>query len=195
MMYTGSINTEFEQLRDFEDYEIRLVDGYAIIRRIENQLYVDYKFYGGSYNIYAVELNNKLYDLDIIIAKHYIEHDSKYDIVDHVDKNKLNYNITNLRWVPNLHTILAQDVKPYPKYRKYTDGLPPGAVALSHYNYHPLKKDVVYCNGAFYYKGDESNKLPMFRTKNGGHYAQAEDNHHKKVCIYLDKDDKIKFWE
>ena len=194
MYYTGSINTEFEQLKDFKDYEIKLVDGLAIIRRIENQLYAEYQFwYPG---VYFVVLNNEPEPLHIIIAKHYIEHDSKYNVVEHIDKNRLNYKITNLRWIPTLYEqFLLENKVDSQKYRKYTDNLPPGAVALSCYNYHQLKKDVVFHNGTFYYKGDKSNELPLFITKNDGRYVQVEDINNEKVNIYITKWNKIKYWE
>lgn len=49
-----------------------------------------------------IQLRNKRILLHRLVAEHYIANPHNYPQVDHLDRNKLNNNIENLRWVNSL---------------------------------------------------------------------------------------------
>lgn len=65
--------------------------------------------------------NNKRVTLMVhrLVAEHFIDNPNNYNIVDHIDGNQLNNNVTNLRWVTQRDNILNENT--YPKYRTNID--------------------------------------------------------------------------
>ena len=97
-VYIGELNTSYEPLKGFEnDYKIKLVDGNAKIKRIDDGYEPKYTLdkTSGYYRIY---LNDKSYRLHRIIAEHYIDHNKKYNVIDHIDQHRDNYNIMNSQY-------------------------------------------------------------------------------------------------
>jgi len=55
---------------------------------------------GGGYYKTCLSLNGKVFNKVIhrLVAEHYIPNPNNYKVVDHKDRNKLNNNVSNLRW-------------------------------------------------------------------------------------------------
>ena len=195
MIYTGLINTEYEQLTGFEDYEIKLVEGLAKIRRIDNHFEPKYS-YCKTNGYYFVALNRKQYLLHRIIAEHYLNHDSEQVEVDHIDHNRLNYNITNLRWCTKSENGKNRSISTSNTDIDYNfvDDIPDNSVSILRYGKH-FFKDYYYANNTFYYwTGINFRILPKLLSKNSYEYVYATDTNNKKVMIYINKWDKIKGW-
>jgi hypothetical protein len=81
------------------------------IQGYENYLiYPDGRVFNKKYNRYlnpkpkitgykCVNLNGDEFRVHRLVAIHYIPNPNKYDEVDHIDRNKLNNHVENLRWV------------------------------------------------------------------------------------------------
>ena len=190
MIYNGDINTQYEQLTGFEDFEIKLVDGYAKIRRIKTK-HEQKCIYSKPTGYYFVALNNKMYRLHRIIANHFIPHDYKHNVVDHIDRNKLNYHISNLRWTTQQENTKNKSSNRSVKY-EYVDDIPDNSVSILRYEDHWFK-DYYYANNTFYYYNQHQFRiLPKLLTKNGYEYVNAYDINNKKVSIMINKWDRIK---
>ena len=90
--------TAFTPLRDFEDsYEIE-IDPPHRIRRIGSDRFLTPSLQRLT-GYMRVSLNSRPYLLHRILAKHFIPNPDNLPEVDHIDRDKTNNSIENLRWV------------------------------------------------------------------------------------------------
>ena len=190
MQYTGELNTSYEPLRGFEnDYKIKLVDGFAKIKRIEDGYELKYTIIPRGY--YTVHLHRKQYLLHRIIAEHFIDHNDKYNVIDHVDQHKDNYNITNLRWTTQKENLKNRPGNKGIEY-EFVDELPDNAVGIVMYGKHFLR-NYFYANDTFYfYTGVNYRILPKLQKSKNSYFVIAYDIDNKNVKIHINVWDKIK---
>jgi len=83
-------------INNFNDYLI-YKDGrvYSKKRNIFLKGWIDRKGY------HLVDLNGNAVRVHRLVADNYIPNPNQYPCVDHIDRNKLNNNLENLRWVNN----------------------------------------------------------------------------------------------
>ena len=81
----------------FQDYLI-FEDG-SVFSLFTNKLLKN--GYRKGYNMVRLYKNDMYINKSIhrLVAEHYIQNPNNYNIVDHIDHNKLNNNVKNLRWV------------------------------------------------------------------------------------------------
>ena len=88
----------FQPLRDFEDsYEIE-IDPPHRIRRIGSDRFVTPYLHRAS-GYMCVRLNDGIYKLHRILAKHFLPNPDDLPEIDHIDRDKTNNSIENLRWI------------------------------------------------------------------------------------------------
>ena len=92
------METQYVALNNFEDYEIlnkhpytikRKKDGYTIGEWFDHKGYV------------VIKLNGKSYKKHRIIAEQFIPNPDNLPHVDHINHNRADYRIENLRWITN----------------------------------------------------------------------------------------------
>jgi hypothetical protein len=77
----------------YDDYV--LFENGVILSIIKNR-FLDGSVSSGGYII--INLNGKNYRLHRLLAQSFIENPNGYDEVDHIDRNRLNNDLSNLRW-------------------------------------------------------------------------------------------------
>ena len=109
----------FEPLRDFEnDYEIEVEEPHRI-RRIGSDRFVKIgsdrfvKVFVDNTGYAKLQLNGRIYQLHRILAKHFLSNPDDLPQVDHVDRDKTNNSIENLRWVTGSENARNRRVTAY----------------------------------------------------------------------------------
>ena len=80
-----------------------------------------------------VKLNGRTYQLHRIIAKHFIENPDDLPQVDHIDRNKTNNSIENLRWVSNSENSRNRTFTAHGR-REYLTTAPNDLIEITQYN-------------------------------------------------------------
>ena len=104
---------EFKIIKDFENYIIyKNGDVYSKVRRGGGGFKKKILNKQGYYTI-AFTKNNKIYNrcLHRLIAEAFIPNPDNKPCVDHIDRNRLNNNIDNLRWVSYAENNLNKNIK------------------------------------------------------------------------------------
>ena len=89
------------EIKDFPNYLI-YDDGrvYSKKRKGTDGGFITWKTKKDGYKVVQLYKDGKAYNKRIsrLVAEHYIPNDKNYDFVDHIDRNKSNNNVSNLRW-------------------------------------------------------------------------------------------------
>lgn len=159
---------EFRKIKDFEMYEISNLGN---LRRIYSYGYKYLKpsIKGNIYPKYTLSLNGKLksFKVHILVAKCFLNYipNKGVIVVDHIDNNKLNYNLTNLKII-SMRENLIKDNKRESKYPNVYKNRKKWRARINYNNYN-------YCLGTFetqemaYEKINEFLKKMEGGTKNG----------------------------
>ena len=120
----------FEQLNNYPDYEISINYPYRI-RKIKNHVEVPTFINNGGY--IALTLNHETKLLHRIIAEHFIDNPNGYNIVDHIDRDKKNNHLDNLRWVPPKTSVENRDSFKKQSKKEYLSELPENVFKIDKY--------------------------------------------------------------
>ena len=187
---------EFIPLKDYKDYEI--LNQYPFTIRRKNNHYV-IKENINSKGYPSINLNCKKINKHIIIAKQFIPNDDPINklYIDHINKDKTDYHLTNLRWVTsseNNKNITSKNGVEY----EFIDNIPDDAIVILYYdtkNGRKIFNETEY----YYYRDDEVDKdifyakitdnlyriMYINKTKSGREFIMTRDINHGKVAIYI----------
>ncbi|KAA6376224.1 MAG: hypothetical protein EZS28_028249 [Streblomastix strix] len=173
------------------DNEFEINDVYPHqIRRIDNQE-IKEPYEANGY--YVICLNAKRYQLHRLIAQNFIDNPDNLNEVDHVNRDKSDYHIDNLRWITHSDNLRNKSSSNNIDY-VYVDSLSDDAIVINEYGKHRFE---------FYYYDNETDEFLFY---NGRQYRQLHVNEMKKtgalfvymmstddkqVKIYLNKFKKI----
>lgn len=89
---------QFTALKDYPDYEINTNGD---IRNIKTKRILKPSIGDRGYYKINLRVNKKHFNVKVhrLVAVTFIPNPNNKEIVDHIDRNKLNNNVTNLRWV------------------------------------------------------------------------------------------------
>ena len=137
-----------------------------------------------------VELNGKSYLLHRIIAEQFIENPNpaRLTVVDHIDRDKTNYRISNLRWTNQSQNCRNKSSHKGVVY-SYIDMIAEDCIVVDHYGNHVLQNyDYDENLDQFFWHDVELaryRELPVLTLKNGTRYVCAVDSEGKQVAIRI----------
>ena len=136
------------------------------------------------------KLNNITYQKHRIIAQQFIDNPNNLPFIDHINHNRADNRIENLRWCSSSENNKNKASNKGIVY-DYFDEIPceniDDIIEVRDYGRH-IFEDLYYCNDCFYFfNGIQYRRLHINYKKNGSAYVQPYDNEGRNCCIYYSK--------
>ena len=148
-------------------YEIEIESPHRI-RRVNGDKFIAENINNNTGYIQC-KLNGKSYLKHRIIAKQFIPNPENKQEVDHINGDKTDNRIENLRWATRSEN--AHNTKPYKKQKiQYVEELPADFVAINHYNNYQFE-DYYYSpsEDKFYHDDGERARIICTNTTGNGY--------------------------
>ena len=176
---------EFEELKIDNDYEIaRDIYPYIIRKKGKSK---PIKASCNTTGYQQVNLNGKRYCLHKVIAAQYLDNPNNYDEVDHINHDKSDNRISNLRWCSKSDNLRNKSA--YGGYEAtYVGELSDDAIEVTDYCGHQLEFYYFDQDKFFFYNGVAYRELHVGEDKrNGALYVWTRDIENKRVKILYNK--------
>lgn len=165
---TEPTSTEWVELVVDTDYEINTEYPYEI-RRKSNKRIISESV--NHYGYIQIALNQKNYKKHRVIALQFILNPNNFSEVDHIDHDRTNYHIENLRWISSSNNSKNKASNKGVVY-EFVDDIPDDSIKVTHYNSHEFED-------YYYYHDDETNE-DNFYWFNGKQYRILHINESKR---------------
>ena len=185
MMSVESQPVEFVSLLDYDEYEILTVYPFTI-RRKDNHYEVS-EFERNGYS--CVYLNKKNCNKHVLVAKQFIPNPNNLPQVDHINRNRTDYHIENLRWVSARENSLNKSSSISVQYN-FLDTISDDAIVVRDYNNHTFE-NYYYdetTDKFYFFNGQQYRELHINEKKNNHIlYVYMTDIDNKRICVYYNK--------
>ena len=180
---------KFEELIVDNNYEIAFVkDGEYIIKRKDKDRPLKIGIDKDGYQV--ITLNNKKCFFHRVIATQYLPNPDELPQIDHIDNDKTNNKLTNLRWCTVSENNRNKSSSGGIDY-VYVDEISDDAIVLTDYGKHQFEFYYFDDNKFYYYNGVRYRELHVNTQKGGALYVQVWNTENKRVKIYLNKFKKL----
>ena len=177
-------NAEWFNLKDDDDYEIKNIYPYDIRRKDNKKTIIEGVDKQSGY--IRVSLNRKKYQKHILIAKHFIYNDDPINkkMVDHINHNRADYHLSNLRWVS-----VSENNKNAYGYRgqkfNYLDNLPVNCRQITLFKGWEFKHYFISSdNKIWFYNGNQYRELTIYKKRNYTYIDMIDiNNKHHQVGL------------
>ncbi len=183
---TPSEDATYETLLEHDDYEIQTTYPYRIRNKNNHKLISEFMR-----NTYiSVWLDGKHYDKHRLIALQFIHNDDENKTqVDHINHNRVDNHIENLRWVSVSENNRNKSSNNGVQY-EFVNEIPDDAIVVDEYNTHQF--EFYYYSEStdnfYYFNGHQYRKLHINERKsNGSLYVNMMNKSNKRVKIYFNK--------
>ncbi|KAI5532638.1 His-Me finger endonucleases family [Trichomonas vaginalis G3] len=177
--------TQWETLRNHEDYEICTTYPFTIRRKKDKHIMSECL---NNYGYIVLSLNNKIHLKHRIIAEQWIENPNNLKEIDHINHDRTDNRISNLRWCSK-----SENNRNKSKYGdivyEFVDEISDEAVEITDYGKHSFEFYYYVENedAFYYYTGPNYRKLHINFTKTGAAYVSMIDTENKSVILCINK--------
>ena len=171
----------WETLKVDADYEINNLYPHQIRRKSNQRIISESLEKPRGYLI--CHLNRKKYDKHRVIALQWLDNHNpdKYKCVDHVNHNRLDNRLENLRWT----TYTGNNNNRFNQ--TFVDKLPDDAIVVDKYNEHTFENLYFHDDVFYFYNGINYTIKEKQMTKWGLYRIRATDMNGERICIYYSK--------
>ena len=175
---------EFVDLMNHPDYEILNAYPFTIRRKdIHHELKEGLL---GGYP--SVCLNRKVYTKHRLIALQFIPNPNNLPEIDHINRDKTDYHLSNLRWIS--HSGNERNKTSYNGVTaRYVDEISPDSLVVDYYDTRTERhyfKDYYYHEGVFYYDTDANYRVLNINTDtSGSRFVRMRSIERKAVSVYI----------
>ena len=188
----------FEVLRENADYEISTEYPHVIRKRANGHIVKEHIENTGYVRLNLLEkVNGKTvihkYLKHRLIAKQFIENPDDLDYVDHINRNKLDNRVENLRWCSASDNNKNKSSTCGVKY-EFFDDIDDEAVVVTDYGTHRFENYyyVPEEDSFYFYNGVKYRRLHINEDKrNSSLFVNMMNTENKRVSVYLSKFKKI----
>ena len=187
----------FEVLRENADYEISTDYPNVIRKRANGHIVKEHVEHDGYVRLTLSEkVNGRTvrhnYYKHRLVAKQFIENPDDLDYVDHINRNRLDNRIENLRWCSSSENNKNRTSTRGVEY-DFFDDIDEDAVVVNDYGTHRFE-NYYYSpeEDAFYFfNGVKYRRLHVNEMKNGYLFVNMMSTENKRVKVYLSRFKKI----
>ena len=160
-------------------YEILTEEPFTI-RKIKNKREVS--LYKENSGYMRTNLSGKKYLFHVLLARQFIENPNpeQYKYVDHINRNKLDNSLANLRWTTSKGNCLNKSSSKRIEY-EYVKELPEGSIPVESYGNHRFD-NYYYHDDVFYFFNEVAYKK-LYVNKNKFVNVKDTNNKYTQICI------------
>lgn len=175
---------KFIPLKDYElDYEIKNYFPFEIRRKSNKRIAKEAIHKSDGY--IRVNLNQVCKFKHILVAKQFIFNDDpkNKNIVDHIDRNRTNFHVSNLRWCTQKTNM--KNISAHARYKyEFISSIPDDSINVESYGKHSLTNYYYYDNKFYFYSGVDYRILIINEDKLGKKYVNMTTNEGKYIKVY-----------
>ncbi len=186
---------EFVTINEYQEYEI--LNQYPFTIRRKDNKYVVKECINKSDGYASVNINGNKINKHQIIAKQFLPNPNNLPQVDHLNKDRSDYHLSNLRWVSVRENMRNKSSNNGVSY-EFIDNIPDEAIVITHYD---LKKERrVFAEKEYYYYYNEETEEDIFyqritddvyrvmhinTAKSGRKFIATRDINNKQTTFYI----------
>jgi hypothetical protein len=170
----------FEDLVDHPLFEINTEYPYVIRRKATHRVINPNRRPDGYYRIY---LTGHEYMVHRLVAQQFIPNPNNLPQIDHINHDRGDYRIENLRWSTqetNLRNLSHKRSIDH----EYVDELPENAIGILSYKHHQLIPGYFYCNNQYYFYNGVKYRILHIVVKDGRYsMVHMRSTEHKNIGL------------
>ena len=135
-----------------------------------------------------LQINRRKFYKHVLIGKQFIKNDDPINKtqIDHINRDKTDNHINNLRWVSNTENQYNLGSKKGIHY-EYVDEIPDESIVVDTYGAHKFENYYYHDNVFYFYNGIQYRKLHIIEYKNGSKCVHMTDSNGENIGVYYNK--------